>query len=181
MACPKPKQSKGDSPESTAEKLASGEITIPQAIRRWLNDYPMKRGWYIATFLVMLIGYVLFYHITSSKIESAERERDKYFVSLQPWQAMAASIFTNQPPEKRLDLLAKSMTAISNALTYATTGILTNVSKGNAAQLTNMPFANLNFDRFVSGGSVTGNIIGYIQFTNSTGLKISFFGCTNLP
>ena len=61
----------------------------------------------------------MLYQFLASKVESVSRERDKYFEALQPWQAMAAGIFPNQPPQKQLELLRRDLLSISNALNYA--------------------------------------------------------------
>lgn len=115
----KEKDSKRESTESIAEQIANGEIDFRKALRIWLNKQPLKRGWYITIILFLLSAGVLLYHFLTSKIESLSRERDKYFQALQPWQAMAAGIFPNQPPEKQLAMLRQDLVSISNALNFA--------------------------------------------------------------
>lgn len=113
------KPSENETAEVIVEKLASEEINLLKVFRAWLNKHPQKRGWYISIFLFLLGGYVLLYRYMDSKVESTSRERDKYFQALQPWQAMAAGIFPNQPPEKQLAMLKQDLMSISNSLNYA--------------------------------------------------------------
>jgi hypothetical protein len=55
--------------------------------------------------------------------------------------------------------------------------VLTQFATDNLAGGTNLPFANLNFAGWTAG-SVTGNIIGYLKFTNA-GTVIWLMGTTN--
>jgi len=48
--------------------------------------------------------------------QAAEQARDKYFLALQPWQALAASIYTNAPPDQRVGMLLTNITEMQGAL-----------------------------------------------------------------
>ena len=115
----KAKRKKSDDDESILEQIVSGEMGLRKAIRVFLNSQPLKRGWYIVIILGLISLSLGLYWLMRSRVDSAVRDRDKYFQALQPWQAMAAGIFPNQPPEKQLVLLRQDLLSISNALTFA--------------------------------------------------------------
>jgi len=93
----------------------------------------VKNGWVA---VAILCGITLFvtYSCTSdsakeklsgvqSELRDAKQDRDKYFNALQPWQAMAAGIFPNQPPEKQLELLTSEIAYITNILNISGGGL----------------------------------------------------------
>lgn len=73
--------------------------------------------------------------VSTNRLVSAER--DKYFLALQPWQAIASSIYTNVPPSEQLAKLTDQFSSMSN--------ILVQVLKSSDA----------NFDIFVNGRIAT--------------------------
>src|ERR1051326_3583797 len=75
----------------------------------------VKNGW--VAFLIMA-GMCIYatHEFGKKKLERAEQERDKYFQALQPWQALAASIYTNAPPDKRVDMLLTNVSDIRGVL-----------------------------------------------------------------
>ena len=78
----------------------------------------MKNGW--VAFLIMA-GICVFatHEFEKHHREDAERERDKYFQALQPWQALAAAIYTNSPPDERVSLLLSNVSEIKKSLASA--------------------------------------------------------------
>jgi hypothetical protein len=60
-----------------AYKCFSGELGWQQAAHLWLEEHPVKRGYYIATFVLLATLCYWLYQRTETKVEESERERNR--------------------------------------------------------------------------------------------------------
>jgi hypothetical protein len=90
------------------QKLVSGEINVRQFISATLDQHPMKRGWYIVIIIFLSTAVVGIYNWKGETIK--ELNGDKKHLELQlgqykSVQSFTSLMFSNAPPDKRIDLM----------------------------------------------------------------------------
>lgn len=109
--------------KEVVHKWAAGEKTLWQLFSVWLRQKRFSSREHRTIILLLILSCVAIWNLRGCQVSSARQERDnarqerdKYFQALQPWQALAARLYTNEPSAQRLEKLYEVVTNAATVL-----------------------------------------------------------------